>query len=526
MKAGSRPQYYRIRRMVQMVREGAATGYMPNSSDFMKEFEVSRRTVARDLDFLRDEERAPLAYDDARHGFRLTDETFTLPPVTISRREAFSFALARKLLAHYEGTPLHMDMRSVLDKIAESLEGDNTIEPAWISEHVGVLPEDRVRIFVMALPFSVAALMVKKMTDRHEKAITVVSVEREPAGSGSAPSGDDRQPGKTEDKVIDLVKAANDLSVPVDRAITEPKPVDITKFKGEAAALTEAPEAPKPTAWEARQEILVIDRTKAVGPDYPLERKFIPVVERISNAPDMTFPVDREDIGKRVGGDSSIPKLAKGAGGVPGGTGFGGPAMPKETPDKFEDMALWPSNDIVYMGLVPAVQQEFTNGTIIVFNGNAGCALDRTYCVDALVPLGYRVILFEYPSYGARGGEMSEKAFADSARSAVKSAKAMYGDPVYLWGESLGAAVACSAVKGIENDIAGIILLTPWNNLSDLAQDRYWFFPSKWLTRDKFNSVDNLRDYKGPVAVIMSRRDEIIPNALTMKLYDSITTRK
>ena len=87
MKAGSRPQYYRIRRMVQMVREGAETGYLPNSSDFMKEFEVSRRTVARDLDFLRDEERAPLAYDDARHGFRLTDETYTLPSVRISRKE-------------------------------------------------------------------------------------------------------------------------------------------------------------------------------------------------------------------------------------------------------------------------------------------------------------------------------------------------------------------------------------------------------------------------------------------------------
>lgn len=146
MKANSRPQYYRIRRMVQMVREGTQTGYLPNSSDFMEEFEVSRRTVARDLDFLRDEERAPLAYDDARHGFTLTDETYTLPPVRISRKEAFSFGLARKLLAHYEGTPLHLDMRSVLDKIAESLEGDITIEPGWLSEHVGVLPEDRVRI--------------------------------------------------------------------------------------------------------------------------------------------------------------------------------------------------------------------------------------------------------------------------------------------------------------------------------------------------------------------------------------------
>jgi len=54
----------------------------------------------------------------------IEDETDTLPPVRISRREAFSFALARKLLAHYEDTPLHLDMRSVLDKIAESLAGD------------------------------------------------------------------------------------------------------------------------------------------------------------------------------------------------------------------------------------------------------------------------------------------------------------------------------------------------------------------------------------------------------------------
>ena len=146
MKAGSRPQYYRIRRMLQMVREGAETGYLPNSSDFMREFEVSRRTVARDLDFLRDEERAPLAYDDARHGFGLTDETYTLPPMRISRKEAFSFGLARKLLAHYEDTPLHLDIRSVLDKIAESLEDDVTIEPDWLSEHVGVLPDDCVRI--------------------------------------------------------------------------------------------------------------------------------------------------------------------------------------------------------------------------------------------------------------------------------------------------------------------------------------------------------------------------------------------
>ena len=43
-------------------------------------------------------------------------ETYALPSVSITRRKAFSFGLARKLLAHYEGTPLRPDMRSVLDK--------------------------------------------------------------------------------------------------------------------------------------------------------------------------------------------------------------------------------------------------------------------------------------------------------------------------------------------------------------------------------------------------------------------------
>jgi hypothetical protein len=40
----------------------------------MAEFGVSRRTVARAREFLRNEECSPLAYDDARHGFRLIDE--------------------------------------------------------------------------------------------------------------------------------------------------------------------------------------------------------------------------------------------------------------------------------------------------------------------------------------------------------------------------------------------------------------------------------------------------------------------
>jgi len=91
MRAASRPQYHRLRRILEMLREASRTGCFPNCGDFTRELEVSRRTIMRDLEFLRDDENAPIAYDDSGKGFRLTDATFTLPPIQLSRREVFSF---------------------------------------------------------------------------------------------------------------------------------------------------------------------------------------------------------------------------------------------------------------------------------------------------------------------------------------------------------------------------------------------------------------------------------------------------
>ena len=83
----NRPPYHRLRRIIAMVRDGMARGRLPNRSDFRRELEVSPRTLSRDLDFLRDEESAPIAYEPARHGYLLTDATYDLPPVNLSRRD-------------------------------------------------------------------------------------------------------------------------------------------------------------------------------------------------------------------------------------------------------------------------------------------------------------------------------------------------------------------------------------------------------------------------------------------------------
>ena len=60
MKTATRPQYHRLQRILELIREGTRTGSLPNCGHFIRELEVSRRSLMRDLDFLRDDHHVPL----------------------------------------------------------------------------------------------------------------------------------------------------------------------------------------------------------------------------------------------------------------------------------------------------------------------------------------------------------------------------------------------------------------------------------------------------------------------------------
>jgi pimeloyl-ACP methyl ester carboxylesterase len=186
----------------------------------------------------------------------------------------------------------------------------------------------------------------------------------------------------------------------------------------------------------------------------------------------------------------------------------------------------WPGEAENYRGLVTVNAARAAAGTVLVFHGNAGSALDRKYYPDALERLGYRVILVEYPGYGGRRGKLGEASFAADARDLVKLAWTEFGAPIYVWGESLGCGVATAAAADPALEVAGVILLTPWDTLGNTAQAHYWWLPARWLTRDRYDNIRNLEAYAGPVVVIMADQDEVIPNRLTKKLFEALRTSK
>ena len=185
----------------------------------------------------------------------------------------------------------------------------------------------------------------------------------------------------------------------------------------------------------------------------------------------------------------------------------------------------WPSAN-QYRGLISRNKIIDSKGTILIFHGNAGSAPGRAYYIDALEKQGYQVILVEYPGYGSRSGQPSEQALIEDALETTRLAREHFGEPLFLWGESLGGGVVSGIVHKGKFNIQGIALIAPFDSLANIAQHHYPFLLGKWLTRDRFNNINNLQDYTGNMAILLAMQDKIIPNKYSLKLFNKLSCRK
>lgn len=188
-------------------------------------------------------------------------------------------------------------------------------------------------------------------------------------------------------------------------------------------------------------------------------------------------------------------------------------------PTPSDSLTLWPS-EAQYWGLASAGKEA--RPTVVVFHGNAGRAADRGAYVRALEPLGYRVILAEFPGYGGRDGALSEASFVTDAKRTVRLAAEQAKASVIVFGESLGCGVVAALAADPTLPIRGLVLITPWDSLPDVAQAQYWFLPARWLVQDRFDSVANLKNCTLPIAVLLAEQDEVIPPAHGKRLYASL----
>ena len=179
---------------------------------------------------------------------------------------------------------------------------------------------------------------------------------------------------------------------------------------------------------------------------------------------------------------------------------------------------------------LPDASQQPRN-RLVVFHGNAGYALHRTYYMNGFRSVregmtAWEVFLFEYPGYGARPGARNEENIAAAANQAVKDLLQEDSRPVYLVGESLGGSFASRLAAENPHSVAGLFLVTPLTCLTDVAASHYPLLPVRWMLRERHDVQDYIKAYPGPIAFLLAGRDEVMKNNVGEKLYSQYPGRK
>jgi len=162
-------------------------------------------------------------------------------------------------------------------------------------------------------------------------------------------------------------------------------------------------------------------------------------------------------------------------------------------------------------------------GTVLIFNGNAGNRSFRAPLARGFRRRGFSVLLFDYRGYAGNPGSPGEAGLlADgrAARAYLESRPDVDPSRIYYFAESLGAGVAVGIAA--EHPPAALVLRSPFTSLVDAGKTHYPFLPVGTLLKDRFDSIDRIQRVECPVMVILGTADRIVPPELSLRLFEAV----
>lgn len=104
-------------------------GGYPNCNQLAQQLSVQRKTIQRDITFMRDELLLPVKYEDALHGYYYEDDVSDFPIFQTSAEDLAALFLARTALESVRGTQLADVMQKAFARLTRGMHGK--IEFSW-----------------------------------------------------------------------------------------------------------------------------------------------------------------------------------------------------------------------------------------------------------------------------------------------------------------------------------------------------------------------------------------------------------
>ena len=151
---------------------------------------------------------------------------------------------------------------------------------------------------------------------------------------------------------------------------------------------------------------------------------------------------------------------------------------------------------------------------LLVFHGNAIDAVERAQYLRTFNSVSggehWETCVMEYPGYGARPGSPGRSAFYKAGREAINELRIADKRPIFLLGESLGSATACAMAAEQPETISGLLLIVPFARVADVAKRVMPYIPVGLILRDRYDNIESLQKYRGPIAVVVAANDEVV----------------
>jgi pimeloyl-ACP methyl ester carboxylesterase len=149
-----------------------------------------------------------------------------------------------------------------------------------------------------------------------------------------------------------------------------------------------------------------------------------------------------------------------------------------------------------------------TQPVLLGFGGNAWNADSMALYLHGLFP-EREIIAFHYRGYPPSSGRPGAKALLEDAVLIFDHLQRDSGREVIAVGFSIGSGVAAYLAR--HRHLIGMILVTPFDSLKELAKEHFSWAPVGLLLRHHMPVIDLVRDRPTPAAMIVAGRDTIVP---------------
>jgi len=193
---------------------------------------------------------------------------------------------------------------------------------------------------------------------------------------------------------------------------------------------------------------------------------------------------------------------------------------PEQVNQKSQSARLerWTNSAGQFVGLKRLSPRQPAEGTVMIMYGNGSTATGCEHYVNDIQNVAaFDIFVLEYPGYEDRPGSPSQDNLFNAADEVFCTLST--NRPIYLVGESLGSGVAAYLAGTYSNKIAGVVLISPFDCLADVAQNDFPQLPVRQLLTERFPSGEYLRHYQGKLGITVDGKDVVVPKRFGLRLY-------